>query len=433
MIIKKFSTYSNILAAALMLLFVFSSQLSFAQDHTIEAEDAHAVEAEDGFNAGEMIMGHVMDDHSWHILDYTDAEGLEHPVAIPLPIIIYDKAEGQIHMFMSSKFDHGHANYEGLKLSSPTRIVKVIVEKELMELNTIESLYADTLMSVDTIQAEDGKIEKIIFSKEVNDTLSTWIYAGMHGHNESLIKDVITTYGIFDFSITKTTFAIFITAFLMLLIFLSIAKAYKKREGEAPSGLQSFMEPIILFIRDDVAKPSIGKSYEKYMPFLLTVFFFILISNLMGLVPIFPGGSNIAGNIAVTMVLAIFTFIITTASTNKAYWVHIVNMPGVPWWLKFPIPIMPLVEVMGVFTKPFVLMVRLFANILAGHIVLLGFVSMIFIFGAISPIGGYAVSIFSVAFSIFLSLLEILVAFIQAYVFTLLSALYFGMAKVTDH
>jgi F-type H+-transporting ATPase subunit a len=169
------------------------------------------------------------------------------------------------------------------------------------------------------------------------------------------------------------------------------------------------------------------------MPYLLTVFFFILISNLMGLIPLFPGGSNIAGNIAVTMVLAIFTFIITTASTNKAYWVHIVNMPGVPWWLKFPIPIMPLVELMGVFTKPFVLMVRLFANILAGHIVLLGFVSMIFIFGALSPVGGYAVSVFSVAFSIFLSLLEILVAFIQAYVFTLLSALYCGMAKVTDH
>jgi F-type H+-transporting ATPase subunit a len=219
----------------------------------------------------------------------------------------------------------------------------------------------------------------------------------------------------------------------MLLIFLSIAKSYKQRKGQAPKGLQSFLEPLIIFIRDDVAKPSIGRGYEKHMPFLLTVFFFILISNLMGLFPFFPGGSNIAGNLAVTLVLAIFTFVITTINTNKAYWVHIVNMPGVPWWLKFPIPIMPLVEVMGVFTKPFVLMVRLFANILAGHIVLLGFVSMIFIFGAITPIAGYGVTLVSVPFSIFLSLLEILVAFIQAYVFTLLSALYFGMAKVTDH
>jgi F-type H+-transporting ATPase subunit a len=291
----------------------------------------------------------------------------EHAVAIPLPIIILDN--GEFHFFMSSKFEHGHAAYDGYKLKE----------------NTI-------------VNAETGSSE-----------------------------------GILDFSITKTTFAIFITAFIMLLVFISIAKSYGKRRGQAPKGLQSFMEPIILFVRDDVAKPSIGKNYEKYMPFLLTVFFFILISNLMGLVPFFPGGSNIAGNIAVTMVLAIITFIITTASTNKAYWVHIVNMPGVPWWLKFPIPIMPLVEVMGVFTKPFVMMVRLFANILAGHIVLLGFVSMIFIFGALSPVGGYAVSVFSVAFSIFLSLLEILVAFIQAYVFTLLSALYFGMAKVSDH
>ena len=379
MIIKKFSAFSNILATALvLLLFIFTAQLSFAQDHqehTIEVEVAEEHAEEGGFNAGKMIMGHVMDDHSWHILDYTDAEGLEHPVAIPLPIIIYDKVSKSWHMFMSSKFEHGHASYDGLKLYSPTKIVR----------------------------AED--------SSEFGDTAAE----------------------LYDFSITKTTSAVFITAFLMLLIFLSIAKSYKTRQGKAPKGMQSFLEPIILFVRDDVAKPSIGKNYEKYMPFLLTVFLFILLSNLMGLIPVFPGGSNIAGNIAVTMVLAIATFIITTASTNKAYWVHIVNMPGVPWWLKFPIPIMPLVEVMGVFTKPFVLMVRLFANILAGHIVLLGFVSMIFIFGAMNPLGGYGVSVVSVAFSIFLTFLEILVAFIQAYVFTLLSAIYFGMAKVTDH
>jgi len=370
MILRKFSKSSSQFVTAIMLLFfVFTIQSTYAQEHEVEAEEHHteAAEhhqeaAEEGFNAGEMILNHVMDSHSWHIMDIG-----EHAVAIPLPIIILDN--GEFHFFMSSKFEHGHAAYDGYKLKE----------------NTI-------------VNAETGSSE-----------------------------------GILDFSITKTTFAIFITAFIMLLVFISIAKSYGKRRGQAPKGLQSFMEPIILFVRDDVAKPSIGKNYEKYMPFLLTVFFFILISNLMGLVPFFPGGSNIAGNIAVTMVLAIITFIITTASTNKAYWVHIVNMPGVPWWLKFPIPIMPLVEVMGVFTKPFVLMVRLFANILAGHIVLLGFVSMIFIFGALSPIGGYAVSVFSVAFSIFLSLLEILVAFIQAYVFTLLSALYFGMAKVSDH
>jgi F-type H+-transporting ATPase subunit a len=221
---------------------------------------------------------------------------------------------------------------------------------------------------------------------------------------------------------------------LICVIFISIANSYKKRKGKAPKGLQSFLEPLILFIRDDVAKASIGeKKYEKYMPYLLTLFFFIFFNNLFGLVPFFPGGANLTGNIAVTMVMALFTFVITTFSGNKNYWVHVFNTPGVPWWLKFPVPLMPLVEVMGVFTKPFVLMVRLFANITAGHIIVLGFMSLIFIFGAMAPAIGYGVSVVSVAFSVFMLLLELLVAFIQAYVFTLLSALYFGMATEEHH
>ena len=161
--------------------------------------------------------------------------------------------------------------------------------------------------------------------------------------------------------------------------------------------------------------------------------FFIYFINLLGLVPFFPGGANLTGNIAVTMVMALFTFIITSFSANKNYWVHIVNTPGVPWWLKIPVPLMPIVELMGVFTKPFVLMVRLFANITAGHIIVLGFMSLIFIFGNMSPAIGYGVSVVSVAFAVFMGLLEILVAFIQAYVFTLLSALYFGMATEEHH
>ncbi|WP_054715092.1 F0F1 ATP synthase subunit A [Marinifilum fragile] len=194
------------------------------------------------------------------------------------------------------------------------------------------------------------------------------------------------------------------------------------------------MEPLILFVRDEIAKPAIGeKKYEKYMPFLLTIFFFIWLNNLMGLVPFIPGGANVTGNITITMVLALFTFIITTFSGNKNYWVHIFNTPGVPWWLKFPVPLMPLVELMGVFTKPFVLMVRLFANITAGHMIVLAFVSLIFIFGQISPMLGYGTSVISVLFVIFMDMLELLVALIQAYVFTLLSALYFGMATEEHH
>ena len=194
------------------------------------------------------------------------------------------------------------------------------------------------------------------------------------------------------------------------------------------------MEPVIIFIIDEVAKPTIGeKKYEKYLPFLLTTFFFILISNLTGLIPIFPFGANVTGNIAVTLVLALFTFVITTFNGNKHYWKDIYN-PDVPWWLKFPIPLMPVVELTGVFTKPFVLMIRLFANMMAGHMTVAVFVSLIFIFASsMGDTAGYGVSVISVIFSGFMLLLDVLVSFIQAYVFTLLSALYFGMATEENH
>jgi len=225
-----------------------------------------------------------------------------------------------------------------------------------------------------------------------------------------------------------------ISIFLLLLIFISVAKSYKKRVGQAPKGLQSLIEPLILFVRDEIAIPAIGEErYERYMPYLLTVFFFIWLNNLLGIVPFFPGGANVTGNIAVTGIMALITLIITTVSTNKGYWVHVFNTPGVPWWLKFPLPLMPVVEVIGVFSKPFVLMLRLFANILAGHIIALSFFCLIFVFGAMSHLAGYGISVVSVGFTIFMSTLELLVAALQAYVFTLLSALYFGMAKVEEH
>jgi F-type H+-transporting ATPase subunit a len=228
--------------------------------------------------------------------------------------------------------------------------------------------------------------------------------------------------------------SLFVSALLLCFIFISIGNRYKNRPDSAPKGIQSLLEPIILFVRDDIAIPGLGeKKYSRFMPFLLTVFFFIFFNNLLGLVPIFPGGANLTGNIAITLVLALFTFVITTFLGNKNYWLHIFNAPGVPWWLKFPVPLMPIVEFLGVLTKPFVLMVRLFANITAGHIILLGFMSLIFIFGNMSPVAGYGVSIFSIAFGVFMSLLELLVAFIQAYVFTLLSSIYFGMAMEEHH
>ena len=258
----------------------------------------------------------------------------------------------------------------------------------------------------------------------------------LHGENKGEIIEILsngTQVLPLDFSITKNVLALFISLAILLWIFLSIAKSYKQRIGKAPKGMQSFFEPLIIFIRDDVAKASIGeKKHEKYVPYLLTIFFFILLNNLMGLVPILPGGANVTGNIAITVVLAIFTFGITTFSGTKEYWKHIF-WPPVPLWLKIPIPLMPIVELIGVFTKPFVLMVRLFANITAGHIIALGFFSLIFIFGGMNLGAGYGISILSVSFTIFMTFLEFLVAFIQAYVFTLLSALYFGMAVEEHH
>jgi F-type H+-transporting ATPase subunit a len=232
-----------------------------------------------------------------------------------------------------------------------------------------------------------------------------------------------------DFSITKNVTSMFLSITLILVIFLSMAKRYRENKDVAPKGIQSWLEPLVVYVRDDIAKPSIGKEkYEKYLPYLLTAFFFIFINNLLGLVPFFPGGANLTGNIAVTAVLALFTFAITSFSGSRDYWVHLVNAPGIPWWLKFPFPLMPIVEILGIFLKPFVLAIRLFANITAGHIVALAFYCLIFIFAEKSIFAGYGVSIVSISFTVFMGLLELLIAFIQAYVFTLLSALYFGMA-----
>lgn len=353
----------------LIIFLIFITDYSFA---SASEEEGHAKKDKD---VGTIIMEHIGDSYNWHWFSVGDFHAV-----VPLPIIIY--YDGNLDVFLSSKFNHGHDSYKGYRI------------------------------------AEEGpKKDKII--RVLDDGITPDENAGF----------------MLDISITKNVTAIFISVILLCLIFLSVAKSYKKRAGKAPKGMQSFLEPVVLFVRDQIAIPSIGKEkYQKYLPFLLTVFFFIFLNNLLGLIPIAPFGANVTGNIAVTMVLALFTFIITTINGNKAYWKHIINAPGVPWWLKFPIPLMPIVELIGVFTKPIVLMIRLFANILAGHIIAIGFICLIFIFGKLGGEGlGYAVSPISVLLYIFMELLELLVAFIQAYVFTLLSALFFGMATEEHH
>jgi len=236
----------------------------------------------------------------------------------------------------------------------------------------------------------------------------------------------------YDFSITKTTSEILLACFLLLWVFLTVAKSYTRRKGLAPKGLQSFIEPVILFVRDDIAKASIGeKHYARFVPFLLTAFFFIFVNNMLGLIPIFPGGANVTGNIAVTFTLAFIVLIITLFIGNKHYWGHILWMPGVPAWVK--IFLLTPIEIIGVFQRPFVLMIRLFANIAAGHIVILSFVCLIFVFGSSSDLGGWLFSPISMAFALFMNAMELLVAFLQAYVFTLLTAMYFGACVEEPH
>lgn len=224
-----------------------------------------------------------------------------------------------------------------------------------------------------------------------------------------------------NLSITKNVVMLFINAAVLLLVFLAVARVSRRNTGKAPSGIQSFLEPVILFVRDEVVKPNIGKGYEKYLPYMLSLFFFILFGNLLGLL---PGAANLTGNIAVTLSLAALTFLITNFSGNKHYWSHIFWTPGIPLWLR---PIILMVEVIGIFTKPFALMIRLFAAITAGHIVILSLISMAFIFSS------WAVGLGSSVFVIVINLIEILVAAIQAYVFTLFSSLYIGMAIEQGH
>lgn len=231
-----------------------------------------------------------------------------------------------------------------------------------------------------------------------------------------------------DISITKNVSALLLSCTILTIAVLLIANWYKKHPMEAPGGFVGMAEACILFIHDNVIKDNIGKDYKLYAPYLLTVFFFILLNNLMGLIPVFPGGANVTGNIAITLVLAVITFIIVNMSGSKTYWKDIF-WPDTPIFLKLPIPIMPFVEFFGVFTKPFALMIRLFANIMAGHTIILGLTCLVFISVSMGAIVNGAMSIVSVIFCVFMNCIEILVACIQAYIFTLLSAVYIGLAK----
>ena len=368
---KKISSIT--LCAVLFSLLSFSA---FSQEHTsadtarAETSAAHGEGEEKEEDISQMILHHIADSHEWHFFG---------DVSVPLPVILY--TENGLVTFLSNKYGHNDHGTEVFEANG-TKLVNY-----------------------------HGKFYYPAATKSADGSYITYD-----------AKRNLLNSKPFDISITKNVVSLLISVVVLLIVFIGIANAYKKREGKAPKGLQSVLEPIILFVRDDIAKPQLGHRYKSFMPYLLTVFFFVWLNNLMGLIPFFPGGANLTGNIAVTMMLALCTFVLTTVNGNKNYWGHIFT-PHVPWWLY---PLMIPVEIIGLFTKPIALMIRLFANITAGHILILSLISLIFIIKSVFVAG------VAIPFVLFISVIELVVGFIQAFIFTILSALFIGMA-VEEH
>jgi len=357
----------------ILALAFFACTAAFAEGHGEKEE-------KEGISLKEILFGHVQDSYNWHLFDVG-----EHPVVIDLPMIFYSQQSG-FHVLCSSQFEH-HPNAEQLREGPEGFAIQGTAE-------------------------EKGKIvEKV------------------NGEWQPVC---------FDISITKQVCVVFIDALILLLCILIPARWCKKHkiDDEAPKGFTGLMHMFIMSVYDDLIKSTLGEKADKYAPFLLTCFFFIFFSNLMGVMPFPPGGGNITGNIAVTGMLALCTFLVTNVTGNKHYWME-VFWPEVPTWLKCPVPLMPLIELFGVFIKPIVLCVRLFANMLAGHAIAISLTCMIFIMfalgGFMGNLLGGVITPVSVLMSIFMMLLELLVCYIQAMVFTLLSAIYIQMSHATHH
>ena len=320
-------------------------------------------------NATELILEHIGDAYWWHITTINKKD-----IVVALPIIVRG-SDGKWHLFSSAHFEHGHSDYQGFSIATEGKYKGKIVEKN-----------------------RDGEEIRPL-----------------------------------DFSLTKNAVSLLFSSTLLIILVLSCARWYKRRKVEeaSPKGFVAAMELLITTLLDSVIKPCIGKNYARFTPYLLTVFFFIFINNVLGLIPIFPGGANVTGNIAITSVLAIFTFVIVNIFGTKEYWKEIF-WPRVPMWLKV-IPIIPAIEIVGMFTKPFALMIRLFANILAGHAIVLGLTCMIFLTVSMGAGMNAGMSALSVVMTIFMNVVELLVAFIQAYVFTLLSSVFIGLSQAEAH
>ena len=341
-----------------------------AQPSQVERGDlTEAAEKAEGFSAKDVIFEHLGDGYGWEV-------PFNHHRRIPLPVIVW--ATDGLHVFSSSRLEHGHVYRDG---------------NITFKLGGADSKYK-------------GKVVEV---KADGTEVRPW-----------------------DISITKNVCAIFIGMILIIWAILDVARWHRTQGTKAPRKFRGAVEFVITFIYDGVIQPTLKDKAQKFAPYLLTAFFFILVMNLMGLIVVFPGGANVTGNIAVTLVLALLTFFITNLFGTKHYWKEIFN-PDVPWWLKYPIPIMPLIEVFGIFTKPAALTVRLFANMMGGHMIVIVLTLLIFIFAYMGPAVTGATAVVSVLFSVFMLCIDVLVSFIQAYVFTMLSTLFISLAQEDGH
>jgi len=372
--------FKSFTVAVFSVFFMLFAMPAMAQHHeeggqpAAEQADHGKSGHEEKLNVGEVIFEHVLDGHEFHFFG----------VSVPLPVLVYSKEKG-FKAFMSSAFHHGTEAHEGYMILTKHNIEEMGLDKKKFK---NEEIYA---------VGADGKPD--------------------------------TTVSVFDFSLTRNVVQMILALTVFVVIMLRIAKRYKSGVGvtSAPKGSQSLIEPVITFVRDEVAKPNLGHKYEKYLPYLLTVFFFILINNIFGLI---PGSANVTGNIAFTAVLGLISFVVILFSSNSHYWGHIFNPPGVPLGVKF---ILVPVEFLSVFIKPFALIIRLFANMVAGHIIIICLISLIFIFGQLNPAAGWGASPLSIGFTVFIYLIEVLVAFLQAFIFTMLTAVFVGQAFEGEH
>ncbi len=366
--------YMHVFLTVVFSLFSIGFAIAQHEEHT--DGQAPATHKEETLDPGKIIIEHVTDAHDFHFFTIG-----EHHYSIPLPVILYSPQKG-LKVFSSAKFHHGHEVVEGYQL--------------------VDDHYIEGLQAAG-VSTEGLKNQQII-------------PVDASGHPDASTQ-------VYDLSMTKNVVQMLLASILLLLIMTNIAKKYKKNgAGKAPSGFQNAVEPVITFVRDEVAKPNLGHRYERYLPLLLTIFFFILINNLFGLI---PGAANVTGNIALTGVLAVISLVVILFSTNKQFWGHVFWFPGVP----IPVKLMMLpVELMGIITKPFALMIRLFANMVAGHVIILSFIILIFIFGAMSKVLGLGTSPIFIALALFIYAIEVLVAFIQAFIFANLTAVFIGQA-----